>query len=84
MVGTGGIVIYDLVQHKNDLGADGSFRAVWSLGLLFLLLAMLADTVPELAGPFALLVLLSVAVGREAVISKIVKTGSSPAPKKTK
>lgn len=83
MLGTGAIVVYDLVSHS-ELGADQSFRAVWSLGLLFLLLAVAADTIPEVAGPFALLVLLAVAVGREAVVGSIVKAGSSPAPKKTK
>lgn len=85
MLGTGGIVVYDLISHS-ELSADDSFRAVWSLGLLFLLLAVLADTVPEIAGPFALLVLLAVAVGREAALSSIIKVGgkSAATPKKTK
>lgn len=48
---------------------------MWSLGLLFLLLAIMADTVPELAGPFAGLVMLAVLIGREDAIKKIVAVG---------
>lgn len=81
---TGGVVTYDLLQHSGSLGTDQSFRAVWSLALLFLLLALLADTVPELAGPFALLVMLAVAIGRQGVVGQIVKVGASGQPKKTK
>lgn len=82
MIGTGGVVVYDLISHKDSLGEDQSFRAIWSLALLFMLLAVLADTVPELAGPFALIVLLAVLIGRQGVLGSIVKVGA-PAPKKT-
>lgn len=75
---TGGVVTYDLLQQKEQLGPDDFFRAVWSLALLFLLLAMLADTLPELAGPFALLVALAVVMGRKGVVSAIVSKGSKP------
>jgi hypothetical protein len=83
MLGTGAVVVYDLLGHSGTLGPDESFRAVWSLALLFLLLAVMADTLPELAGPFALLVLLAVLVGRGQALGAIVKVGS-PAAKKTK
>lgn len=82
---TGGVVVYDLLQHKDALGTDQSFRAVWSLALLFLLLALMADTVPELAGPFAMLVALAVVTGRKGVLGQIVNIGgAAQAPKKTK
>jgi len=72
----GGVVMYDVVKNKESLGADQSFRAVWSLALLFILLAILADTVPEIAGPFAGLVALSVVIGRKGVLAAIVGTGT--------
>lgn len=75
MLGTGGIVVYDLISHQ-ALTGDEKFRAVWSIALLFLLLAILADAVPELAGPAALLVLLAVAIGRGAALNSIVNIGS--------
>jgi hypothetical protein len=81
MLATGGVISYDLLKHKDSLGADQSFRAIWSTALLFLLLAILADTVPELAGPFALLVLMAVLIGRQGVLGSIVKVGAQPAPK---
>jgi hypothetical protein len=85
MLVTGGVVGYDVLKHKDQLGPDGSFRAVWSLALLFLLLAIMADTVPGLAGPFAGLVVLAVVIGRNGALGAIVGIGtSSPKPTKTK
>lgn len=75
MLGTGGVVAYDIITH-NQLSTDQTFKAVWSLALLFLLLAMLADVAPELAGPLAGLVLLAVLVGRGAALNKIVEFGT--------
>lgn len=72
----GGVVVYDLLRNKNSLGADQSFRAVWSLALLFLLLAILADAAPALAGPLAVLVTLAVAIGRKGALGAIVKAGA--------
>lgn len=73
---TGGVVIYDVLRNQESLGGDQTFRAVWSLALLFLLLAILADTVPELAGPFAALVTLAVLIGRKGALGAIVGTGN--------
>jgi hypothetical protein len=76
MLVTGAVVAYDLVngelksQTKGGNG-DLAFRSVWSLALLFLLLALLADTVPGIAGPFAGLVALAVLVGRGASVRQI-------------
>jgi hypothetical protein len=43
-------------------GADRTFRALWAIGAVTLGLAVLADFVPQVAGPFALLVMLAMAV----------------------
>lgn len=74
----GGVVVYDLLRNKGSLGKDQSFRAVWSLALLFLLLAILADAAPRLAGPLAVLVTLAVAIGRKGAIGAIVGQGATP------
>lgn len=85
MLLSGGVIMYDLLKHKDSLGADQSFRAVWSMALLFLLLAIMADVAPELGGPFALLVMLAILIGRKGALSSIVGVGANPAqPKKTK
>jgi hypothetical protein len=70
---SGGVIVYDIIQAK-DLTTDQEFRAVWALSLFFLLLAMLADVLPELAGPFAALVTLAILIGHKAALAKIVGT----------
>lgn len=80
LVITGGVVLYDLTKNREQLGSDQSFRAVWSLGLLALLMSVLADLMPQLAGPFAGLVALSVIIGRKGVLGSIVKVGDTVSP----
>lgn len=84
MLLSGGVIMYDVLTHKDNLGADQSFRAVWSMALLFLLLAILADTVPEIAGPFAGVTTLAILIGRKGALSSIVGTGTGgKGPNKT-
>lgn len=84
MLVSGGVVTYDLLANKENLSDDQKFRAVWSLALLFLLLAMAADTVPEIAGPFAGLVMLAIVVGRQGTLGRIVAIGGGAAAPKGK
>lgn len=81
---SGGVIVYDIVKHGEGLGPGEDFRVVWAISLLFLLLAIMADVVPELAGPFAALVLLAILLGRGAVVKQIVnlgtKTKEAPGP----
>lgn len=77
---SGGVIVYDIVSSGTKLSGDQEFRAVWSLSLLFLLLAMMADLVPELAGPFAALVTLAILVGRQSALSAIVNAGKGKKP----
>jgi uncharacterized membrane protein len=80
MVVVGAVVAYDLVRGELKQPAAGyAFRTVWSIAVLFLLLAILADTVPALAGPFAGLVALAVLIGRAGTVNQIVNV--VPAPK---
>lgn len=76
MLVSGGVIMYDVFKHQDKLGPDQTFRAVWSMALLFILLAILADTAPELAGPFAGVVTLAILIGRQGALSSIVKVGS--------
>lgn len=70
---TGGVVMFDVLRQGPGVEAGNEFRIVWSMGVLFLLLAMLADVVPELAGPLALLILLAVTIGRGGAVSQIAR-----------
>ena len=80
MIVTGGVVAYDLTRGelKGKAGGGDAFRTVWSVSVLFLLLAIMADVVPELAGPFAGLVALAVLIGRSGSVNQIVNVIPSP------
>jgi hypothetical protein len=80
MVVTGGVIAYDLTRGelKGNAAGGSAFRVVWSVSVLFLLLAILADVVPGLAGPFAGLVALAVLVGRSGSVNQIVNVIPSP------
>lgn len=84
MLVTAGVVAYDLVKAGGSSAGDPSaFKTVWALGVLFLLMGIAADLVPELAGPFAGLVMLAVLVGRGDTVKQIVQVvpsvgGSTP------
>jgi hypothetical protein len=78
---SGGVIVYDIVDGGSKLTGDQEFKAVWSLSLLFLLLAMMSDLVPGLAGPFAALVTLAILVGRGQALQAIVNVGTKPATK---
>lgn len=70
MLVTAGVVGYDVIRGGGDSG-DSAFRSVWALGVLFLLLSISADLVPELAGPFAGLIMLAVLIGRGDSVKQI-------------
>lgn len=72
MVVTAGVVGYDVVRSGGAQQGDPSaFKTVWALGLVFLLLSITADLVPELAGPLAGLIMLAVLVGRGDAVKQI-------------
>lgn len=74
LIVTTAVIGYDLTKSSQSGAAAGAtvFRTVWSVSLLFLLLTILADLTPELAGPFAGLVALAVLVGRGGTVNTIV------------
>lgn len=71
MLATAAVVGYDVIAHGTPAGDPSAFKTVWALGVLFLLLAVTADLVPELAGPFAGLVMLAVLIGRGNAVKQI-------------
>lgn len=59
------------VYRDRQQGAADTFRALWGVGVLSLLLSLLADFAPTIAGPFAALTVLgSLTHGGSAVIDK--------------
>jgi hypothetical protein len=60
------------VYRDHRAGAGDTFHALWGVGVLSLLLSLLADFAPTVAGPFAALVVLgSLASGQTSIIDKL-------------
>jgi hypothetical protein len=57
-----------------------TYRKLWATGALGLLLSLLADFIPEIAGPFALLVALTYMMGAEATIADWLHAGIGSEP----
>lgn len=53
------VVGINFFRNKDRKAGDG-FRTAWALGALILILALMADSVPEIAGPLALLITMGV------------------------
>lgn len=68
------MAVYVLIRGSKDPGAD-TFRSLWAIGLLTLGLAVAADFVPQVAGPFAILVGVAMAVRNSGEIGQVL--GSS-------
>jgi hypothetical protein len=62
---TGGVVVWDSIKRTGK--AVPPFKALVALTILGAFLAIGAGTVPEIAGPFALLVGLAIVISRVGV-----------------
>jgi hypothetical protein len=55
-----GLFAYTGIRHlladQSKLKAGGTYRQLWAIAALTLLLTLLADLMPQIAGPFAILV----------------------------
>ena len=60
------------------------FRFAWAAGVITLGLSVLADIAPEIAGPFALLVLLAVWYRNKAALAPLAPSAPAPATGGTK
>jgi hypothetical protein len=84
MVGLLGMAAYK--EAKGSTAGDvGMAKRLWGVGVLGLMLSAAADFVPQLAGPFAVLVLLGYATSGgdaaiENVLGKVSGSGSSQTP----
>jgi hypothetical protein len=72
------------VYRDRKTGASDTFRALWGVGVVSLVLSIAADFAPTIAGPFAVLVVLgSLTDGGDQLIQKAlgkVASGGSSAP----
>lgn len=69
---TGGLLVAIALLQKGSLGSGKTFKKIWGAGLLTAGLAVFADFVPELVGPFAVLVILAAVANDTGVIGKLI------------
>lgn len=71
------------VYKDRKQGTSDTFKALWGVGVLSMLLSILADFAPTIAGPFAVLTVLgSLTAGGSSIIDKLLGTVSAkPAAK---
>jgi hypothetical protein len=75
-------------DHKGSsaAGQQGTYRVLWGVGVVGMFLSLLADFLPEIAGPFAVLVALgSFTHGGDQALAKVLgaitpNSGSSSPP----
>lgn len=84
MVLVGVLLLFVIGVYRDRKAADpaGTFRVMWAAGVVGLILSLLADFAPRIAGPFAVLMVLgSLTSGGEKVIATAL--GVVAAPKST-
>lgn len=73
LVATGGLLAINVYRADREQGS--LYRRLWGTGVLGVMLSVAADFAPELAGPFALLVLLgSLTNGGDRVLQNVLGT----------
>lgn len=81
LVSGAGMAVYVLtVAAKEGRPQERTFKSLWAIGLVTLGLAIFADFVPDVAGPFALLVLIAMAVRNTGVLGSVVGGPGSVRP----
>lgn len=65
--------------RRGSLKEGDTYKSLWAIGLLTLGLSILADFIPEIAGPFALLVLIAMAVRSRGELGQVLGV-ASPTP----
>lgn len=58
--------------RNKDRAAGEGFRTAWAIGALMLILAMLSDALPSIAGPLALLITMGVLFFEKNTIGGII------------
>lgn len=78
------VSIYRDRRGSSSSGQQGTFRVMWGVGVVGLFLSLLADFVPQIAGPFAGLIALgSITNGGDKIIQQALGVIAVPRPAST-
>lgn len=83
VVVAGAVELAYVFADRNRAGGDATYRRAWGVGILTVALAAFADVVPEVAGPFALLVAVALLAREQGSLANTLGfgPGSSSRPK---
>ncbi len=84
LVSTGAMIAFVLIErHFNPAQVD-MYKRLWAVGALGVGMSLAADFVPQIAGPFALLVLVAMVARNKGQIGRVLDNmkGGSPPTKK--
>jgi hypothetical protein len=70
LLSLGGMFAITTVRHLQGRQPGSTYRRLWATGALAVVLSILADFAPEVAGPLALLVAMSYLIGAEDTIAE--------------
>lgn len=78
-----GMATFVLVNAARTGNHERTYKSLWAIGLLTLGLSVFADFAPEVAGPFALLVLIAMAVRNTGVLGNVIGGGRTAPGRRT-
>lgn len=81
LVSTGLLLAISIYREKSQPVGFSYFKRLWGVGVISMMLSVTADFAPQVAGPFAaLLVLGSLTTGGDKAIQNALATVSTKAP----
>jgi hypothetical protein len=73
------LALLSTYRDRKDASAKGTFRVLWGVGVVGMFLSLLADFLPQIAGPFAVLIVLgSLTNGGEQIIERALGLLATP------
>lgn len=68
-----GMATFVLIQSsRTQRPSEATYKSLWAIGLVTLGLSVFADFVPQIAGPFALLVLIAMAARNSGALGTVI------------
>jgi hypothetical protein len=72
---------YVLIRGSKGITDGKTYKSLWAIGLLTLGLAVFADFIPQVAGPFAVLVLVAMIIRNRGELGSVITPGSPASSK---
>lgn len=77
LVSVGLLVVLTVVENHFNPTKGELYKQLWALGVVGLGLSVLADFVPQIAGPFAILVAVAMVARRPGVLGTFISQGTA-------